>query len=230
MVMRIGRSRAYRRRLAHGRRLWNLTAGGHRADTRMGRAQQAQWRLAVRALDLSEGEVVVDLGCGAGSAFAALRDAVGASGRVVGTEYSPKMLARARATIAEHGWANVEVRHADASADPLEPGGYDAAIAAYSLSAMPDLPAAIEHLHAALRPDGRVFVGDVYFSPRMAGRVLRHIYRTITAGNGDDIATALRARFDTVNVVTDDNGRTLAARSDKTWPPITYLVARKTAR
>jgi ubiquinone/menaquinone biosynthesis C-methylase UbiE len=193
----------------------------------MGRAQSAQWRLAVEALTLLPGETVLDLGCGAGGAFAVLRDAVGGDGRVVGTEYSPKMLAQARATVAENGWDNVEVRHGDASGDPLEPEAFDAAIAAYSLSTVPDLHAAIGHLYAALRPGGRVFVGDDRFGPHPAARLLRRLYRKITAGNGDDIVDALAARFDSVEPVTGKDGRALAPQPEKSWPPITYVIARK---
>jgi ubiquinone/menaquinone biosynthesis C-methylase UbiE len=218
---------AYRRRLGRGRRLWDLAARGHKAETAMGRAQRAQWSLAVEALALMPGEIVLDLGCGAGGAFAAPGQAVGSDGRVVGTDYSPRMLAQARATLAAHGWDNVEVRHGDASADPLGSGVYDAAIAAYSLSTVPDLHAAIEHLYAALCPGGRAFVGDVHFGWHPAARLLRRLYRMITAGNGDDIVAALCARFDSVEPVTRDDGRALSPQPGKSWPPITYVIARK---
>lgn len=47
-------------------------------------------------LDLHGGETVLDVGCGAGQHFAALRTAVGAEGRVIGLDYSPGMVKQAR--------------------------------------------------------------------------------------------------------------------------------------
>lgn len=217
----------YRHHLNRGRRLWDLGARAHRPEGWMGRQQRAQWDLAVTALALEPGETVLDFGCGAGGAFPALRHAVGSRGHVVGLDYSPRMLALAGAVVAEHHWDNVEVRRGDASSTVLEPGRYDAAVAGYALSAVPDLGTAVQHLHAAIRPGGRVFVGDMQFGPHPAARLLRTGYRMLTGADAGDVPAALRQRFDTVEPVTDDAGRSLALPPGRSWPPISYVLARR---
>jgi ubiquinone/menaquinone biosynthesis C-methylase UbiE len=201
--------------------------GIHRRGGRTDAWQHAQWQLAVDALGLKPGEAVLDLGCGSGSAFPEVRAAVAGSGRVVGVDNSPRMLAQATALIAENGWNNVEVRNGDAGSTAVEPSSYDAVIAAYSLSAMGDLDAALQRAHEALRVGGRIFVADMYFGPHPAARLLRQLYRALTGGNGDDVATALGRRFDVVEPVVDKLGRKLVLPEGRSWPPITYLLAHK---
>lgn len=64
---------------------------------------------AIARLALRPGQTVLDVGCGTGLSLPALRQAVGAQGRVVGIEQSPEMIARARERVATHGWRNVEL-------------------------------------------------------------------------------------------------------------------------
>lgn len=219
---------SYVRRSNRARWFWD-SAG--RVRTRPGswldQQQHRQAQLAVRTLSLSAGEVVLDVGCGAGAAFPEVRSAVGERGRVVGIDISPRMLAAAQATVAAHGWVNVDVREGEASATTLESDAYDAAIALYSLSTVPDLVAAVDRLCQALRPGGRVFVGDMCFGPHPAAHLLRTLYRCVTGANADDIRAALEARFDAVEPVIDGRGRPLALPPGRSWPPITYLLARK---
>jgi ubiquinone/menaquinone biosynthesis C-methylase UbiE len=143
----------YRTRLRRGRRFWDLGASLHSGRIQM--LERSLWPQVVSGLDLQPGDRVLDVGCGTGNGFAALREAVGPTGHVAGIDNSPRMLARARAVVAEQGWDNVEVRRADASAVEWERGGYDAAVAATSLSTMPDLDGALARIHGALRPGGR---------------------------------------------------------------------------
>lgn len=63
-------------------------------------------RAAIERLGLSPGAVVLDLGCGTGLSFEALRRAVGARGRLIGVEQCPEMLAPAEARVHAHGWHN----------------------------------------------------------------------------------------------------------------------------
>jgi SAM-dependent methyltransferase len=68
----------------------------------------ARWqRAAVERLELWPGETVIDVACGTGLAFPLLEERVGASGRIVGLELSPEMIARARERVAARGWRNV---------------------------------------------------------------------------------------------------------------------------
>jgi ubiquinone/menaquinone biosynthesis C-methylase UbiE len=192
--------------------LWNIVSPLHRWPDR--------WRddvggLARRHLDLHGGETVLDVGCGGGSHLSELRAAVGAEGRVIGVDYSPRMLARARAEVRRHGWDNVEIRRGDASRPGFEQpdlaaASADAALASFALSAMPDVRAAAVNVRATLRPGGRLLVLDVRLTrPGILARVLGRVYRTLAGWSGEDVVTALREAFDTVEVLGGDDGRSL---------------------
>ncbi len=77
-------------------------------DRRMSRAERWQG-LAVDRLFLQDGETVIDVACGTGMNFAALRTAVGRRGRIIGIDASPEMVTVARERVAEHGWDNIEL-------------------------------------------------------------------------------------------------------------------------
>lgn len=72
-------------------------------------------RQAVARLAPSSGEVILDVGCGTGRNFAAIEDAIGPSGRLIGVELNPRMLDQARARVERYGWTNVELVQADAA-------------------------------------------------------------------------------------------------------------------
>lgn len=216
------------RHLERGRRFWDRTAKWDRKESRVSRMQQAQWDSAVEKLQLSPGDVVLDLGCGTGHAFATLREAVGDTGRIIGVDYSPKMVAAAAAMIEARGWDNVEVRRVDASTDDLGSETYDAALASMSLGAMPDVDAAVDKLHRALRPGARAWVCDMAFGPHPLTRLLRAFYRRVMTGNGEDVEAAVARRFDGIEPIVDPKGRLLAGPTrPRNWPPYTYFVATK---
>jgi ubiquinone/menaquinone biosynthesis C-methylase UbiE len=214
-------------RLRRGQRFWDLGARVHSGRIRA--LEAPLWPQVVATLRLEEGGTVLDVGCGTGNGFRALREAVGPTGRVVGIDNSPRMLARARAVVAEHGWDNVEVRHADASAVELESAGYDAAVAATSLSTLPDLDAALERIYGALRPGARIFVLDMHFGPHPGARLLRAFYRRVMGGNGEDVVAAMRRHFDAVEPVVGDDGTVHVPAEGRSWPPVFAAVACRAA-
>lgn len=126
---------------------------------------------------------------------------------MVGVDYSPRMLARARTAVRDNGWTNVEVREADASRTSHGHAEFDAAVALTSFSAMPDVAAAIEFAHEALRPGGRLFVFDMRLVPsgylwrRGLTRLMRGVYRATAGFTGTDVLTELQRVFATVEWV-----------------------------
>lgn len=157
--------------------------------------------LAVDGLALTGEEDVLDLGCGPGIYFSVLHPAVGPTGTITGVDFSPRMLAAAQRRITENGWSNITLVEADATKTPLGVDRFDAAIAAHSLSAMPDIEAAVNNIYRALKPGGRLFVTDV----RPKG-VLRLAYRLFAGAPGEDVAHYVRQRFDAVDLL-DARGR-----------------------
>lgn len=106
---------------------------------------------AVAALGLREGDRVLDAGCGTGRALPPLRDAVGASGVVLGADLTPAMLeAAVRAGRDRDG----RLLLADVAALPLRTGSLDAVFAAGLVAHLPDPARNLRELARVVRPGG----------------------------------------------------------------------------
>jgi ubiquinone/menaquinone biosynthesis C-methylase UbiE len=195
----------YDRRLRRGRRIWNLASFTYYGA--LDRMRASLDDLAVRNLRLRPGQSVLDIGCGTGATLGSLWAAVGAQGTIVGVDYSPGMVAKAQRRVHEHGWANVTIRRADAARESLGHNEFDAAVALSSLSAMPDVRAAVESAYEALRPGGRLFVFDMRLIPtghlgkRMTIQLMRGIYGACAGFTGADVISELEHAFGTVSAV-----------------------------
>lgn len=82
---------------------------------------------AIAALELRAGDVVLDVACGSGVCFPLLEETIGPSGRIIGVDLSPDMLALARRRVEAHGWSNVTLVHAPMEAVKI-PVRWDAAL------------------------------------------------------------------------------------------------------
>jgi SAM-dependent methyltransferase len=112
-------------------------------------------------LDMSgavAGSRVLDVAAGAGGQTVTAARRVGPSGRVLATDISAGILARADRRLAEAGLANVATRVMDGEDIAVEPGHYDAVISRLGLIYFPDRQRALGGMRAALRPGGRVAV------------------------------------------------------------------------
>ena len=110
---------------------------------------------------IEPGEAVLDLGCGTGyDAFVAAQ-LVGPTGRVVGIDLSPEMLAMAKAGQAETGFPQVEFHEAAVEVLPFADRSFDIALSNGVLNLVPDKPAALREIFRVLRPGGRLQACDI---------------------------------------------------------------------
>jgi arsenite methyltransferase len=115
------------------------------------------WRLG----RIEPGQVVLDLGCGAGTDVLIAAQMTGASGRVIGVDMTPAMLEQARACAVQMGLQNVELHESLIESLPIEHTSVDVVISNGVIDLVPDKEAVFDEIDRVLRPGGRLQIADV---------------------------------------------------------------------
>ena len=110
---------------------------------------------------LEAGELVLDVGSGAGTDSLVAAQMVGPDGRVTGIDMTPEMLAKARAAAAEMGASNVQFVAVEVETLPFEDASFDVIISNRVIDLVPDRDAVFSGIQRVLRPGGRIQIADV---------------------------------------------------------------------
>jgi arsenite methyltransferase len=117
--------------------------------------------------ELKAGEIVLDLGSGAGfDAFLAAQR-VGESGKVIGVDMTREMIEKARMNSEKLKISNVEFRLGEIEKIPVSDSSVDVVISNCVINLSPDKSAVFKEIHRTLKPGGRIIISDILRSGEM---------------------------------------------------------------
>ena len=110
---------------------------------------------------IKEGDVVVDLGSGAGNDCFVARKSTGTAGKVIGVDFTPAMIEKARANAEKMGFNNVEFRQGDIENMPITANVVDVVVSNCVLNLVPNKHAVLSDIYRVLKPGGHFRISDV---------------------------------------------------------------------
>jgi SAM-dependent methyltransferase len=125
----------------------------------------------VASADLKEGEVILDLGCGAGFDVFLAANQVGKKGRVIGVDMTPEMVEAGQEHAKNGKYKNVEFRVGDMEKLPVEDGAVDVIISNCSINLVPDKMKVFNEAFRALKTGGRLIVTDIVLLAKLPDEI-----------------------------------------------------------
>jgi len=180
------------------------------------------------------GDVVLDLGSGAGKDAFLAAQRVGDGGRVIGVDMTPEMLALARKNAVRFfettGLVNVEFREGTIEALPVEDASVDVVISNCVINLSPDKPRVFREVWRVLKPGGKMVVSDIVLNRPLpeSARNDASLYAACIAGAllREEYLQAIRgAGFDSVALLSDRTYKASQADGDPVTGPSADALA-----
>ena len=148
---------------------------------------------------IKKGDVVVDLGSGAGNDCFVARHETGETGKVIGIDFTPAMIDKARTNAEVRGFNNVEFRQGDIENMPITSNVADVIVSNCVLNLVPNKDAVIKDIYRVLKPGGHFSISDVVlvgalpeglrkdaemYAGCVSGAIQREVYLELIKANG----------------------------------------------
>ncbi|MCK5534034.1 arsenite methyltransferase [bacterium] len=129
----------------------------------------------VAIASLKRGEVVLDLGSGAGfDAFLAART-IGKTGYVIGVDMTPEMIKKAEDNAQKSGFENVEFRLGEIEKLPVEDNSIDIVISNCVINLSPDKERVFKEIFRVLKPGGRIMISDLILVKELPEKIRKSV-------------------------------------------------------
>jgi arsenite methyltransferase len=155
--------------------------------------------LPTQFANIKKGDIVIDLGSGAGNDAFIARHETGETGKVIGIDFTPAMIERARQNNEVRGFNNVEFRQGDIEKMPITANTADVVISNCVLNLVPNKDAVIKEIYRVLKPGGHFSISDIVLEGELpaeikgaaemyagcvAGAIQKQVYVELIASNG----------------------------------------------
>lgn len=148
---------------------------------------------------IKKGDVVIDLGSGAGNDAFIARHETGETGKVIGIDFTPAMIEKSRSNAEKLGYNNVEFRSGDIDNMPVADNSADVIVSNCVLNLVPDKHAVIKEIFRVLKPGGHFSISDIVLSGELpagikdaaemyagcvSGAIQKQVYMELIENNG----------------------------------------------
>lgn len=148
---------------------------------------------------IKKGDIVIDLGSGAGNDAFVARNETGETGKVIGVDFTPAMIERARANAELRGYNNVEFRQGDIEKVPVTSNAADVIVSNCVLNLVPNKDGVFKEIFRVLKPGGHFSISDIVlvgnlpsnlkdaaemYAGCVAGAIQKQVYLELIQSNG----------------------------------------------
>ena len=148
---------------------------------------------------IKKGDVVIDLGSGAGNDAFIARHETGEAGKVIGIDFTPAMIERAIQNAEARGFNNVEFRQGDIEKMPVTAGIADVIVSNCVLNLVPNKDGVFKEIFRVLKPGGHFSISDIVLEGELpkqikeaaemyagcvAGAIQKQVYLELIQSNG----------------------------------------------
>ena len=120
---------------------------------------------------IKKGDVVIDLGSGAGNDAFIARHETGETGKVIGIDFTPAMIERARQNAEARGFNNVEFRQGDIENMPVTSNTANVIVSNCVLNLVPNKDGVIRETYRVLKPGGHFSISDIVLEGELPNEI-----------------------------------------------------------